>query len=249
MTQPNTHAEFSDTRWTLVEAVTADNEALRQSARRQLAEQYFPPVYAYIRSRGNAPERAGELTQSFFTEVIYGRNLFGRVDRQQARLRSYLKAAINNHIIDETRKDRRRVTSVIPASALAEEERNFRDLKGLSAEEAFDTRWTAAVLQEALKRCRARFVDAGQEGEFLVFERWFCRYLGTDAKVRPDASELASELGLCSADQVYSITRRVRQRLQEAVREVLRDQVAEEDQLQEELLHFARLTNIPYSAL
>ena len=245
MNRQNTHAEFSATRWTLVDAVTGDNEALRQSARRQLAEQYFSPVYAYIRSRGNPPDRAGELTQSFFTEVIYGRDLFGRVDRRQARLRSYLKVAITNHIVDQSRKERRHVSSVIPASALAEEERNFRDLKGLSAEEAFDIRWTVAVLQEALKRCRARFVDAGQEEQFLVFERWFCRYLGTDTSVRPDATELAKELGLSNADQVYSITRRVRQRLQEAVREVLRDQVGEEDQLQEELLHFARLTSIP----
>jgi RNA polymerase sigma factor (sigma-70 family) len=249
MNQQNTHAEFSATRWTLVDAVTGDDEALRQSARRQLAEQYFPPVYAYIRSRGNPPDRAGELTQTFFTEVIYGRDLFGRIDRRQARLRSYLKAAINNHVVDQSRKERRRVSSVISASALAEEESNFRDLKGLSAEEAFDIRWTVAVLQEALKRCRARFIDAGQEEQFLVFERWFCRYLGTDASVRPDAVDLAKELGLSNADQIYSITRRVRQRLQEAVREVLRDQVGEEDQLQEELLHFARLTNISHNAL
>ncbi|MFG0253199.1 MAG: RNA polymerase sigma factor [Phycisphaerales bacterium JB038] len=245
----NTHAEFSATRWTLVEAMTGEDEGLRQSARRQLAEQYFSPVYAYIRSRGNPPERAADLTQSFFTEVVFGRNLFGRVDRRRSRLRTYLKTAINNHVIDESRKDKRRSAMLIPVSALAEEERNFSDLRGLTAEEAFEIRWAVAVVQEALKRCRARFQDAGQEEQFVVFERWFCRNLGTDAAARPDASTLAKEMGLASADQVYSITRKVRLRLQEAVREVLRDQVDSDEPWEEELLHFARLTEIPHTSL
>jgi DNA-directed RNA polymerase specialized sigma24 family protein len=240
-----TFADFSPTRWTLIEALTDESEQQREAARAQLAEQYLSPVYAYIRGKGYDPERAGELTQSFFAEVIYGRRLFERVSQQMARLRTYLKAAINNYLIDEGRKQRRRDAFQISASALAEEEQNFLDLKGLSAEEVYERRWAAAVLSEALRRCRERFRDAGQEDRFEIFERWFCRYLGTDPRQRPEAATMAAELGLSEPEQIYAITRKVRVRLQEAIREVLREQVKSDEALQDELRLFARSTGIP----
>ena len=36
----------------------------------ELCEAYWHPVYAFIRRKGNDPDRAADLTQSFFTVLI-----------------------------------------------------------------------------------------------------------------------------------------------------------------------------------
>ena len=40
------------------------------AALENLCQTYWPPLYAYVRRRGNSPEDAQDLTQAFFAHLL-----------------------------------------------------------------------------------------------------------------------------------------------------------------------------------
>jgi len=54
-----------------------------------LSENYWYPLYAYVRRRGYADDEAQDLTQEFFVRLLGGRYL-DRADREKGRFRSFL---------------------------------------------------------------------------------------------------------------------------------------------------------------
>ncbi len=79
-----------------------DDETARGQALADLCTLYWPPVYAYIRSRGHAPHDAEDLTQGFFAKVLE-RNDFLRTDASRGKLRSYLLGAVKHYLSSERR--------------------------------------------------------------------------------------------------------------------------------------------------
>jgi DNA-directed RNA polymerase specialized sigma24 family protein len=240
----DSYAKFTATRWTLIDALSSSDEAARREAGAQLTEQYLSPVYAYIRSKGYPREEASELTQSFFADVIYQRDLFGQADQARGRLRTLLKAAVDRHLIDMRRRQSSRRKREVCASVLEAAEGAFQELQGVRPEDVFERRWAAAVLGEALNLCYERFVGSGQQDRFEVFEHWFCTTLGLESANRSAAQQFAEAHDLDNPDQVYAIARRVRLRLREALHEVLRQQVNDPQEVDEELREFGRINGV-----
>lgn len=57
-----THAhQFPNTRWTIVAQSVNTDDAIRQKALSELCELYWPPVYAFVRSKGNPPQDAEDI--------------------------------------------------------------------------------------------------------------------------------------------------------------------------------------------
>ena len=86
-TEPGS-SQFPTTRWTLV---VADGNPKRKEARSalvSLCENYWYPLYAYVRRRGYQTDEAQDLTQEFFLRVLGGRYL-DRADPQNGRFRSF----------------------------------------------------------------------------------------------------------------------------------------------------------------
>ena len=68
-------SQFPTTRWTLVVAAGDPQRKDARSALVSLCENYWYPLYAYLRRRGHAPDQAQDLTQEFFMRVLEGRYL------------------------------------------------------------------------------------------------------------------------------------------------------------------------------
>jgi hypothetical protein len=68
-------SEFPTTRWTLVIAAGDPRRKQARSALISLCENYWYPLYAYLRRRGYQAETAQDLTQEFFTRILEGRYL------------------------------------------------------------------------------------------------------------------------------------------------------------------------------
>ena len=94
MTLERSYERFHTTRWTQIRQLRAGDEPARGEALEALVTRYWPAAYAYLRNRGHRQEEAAELTQAFFAEVVLGRDLFGRADQNNGKLRSFLLTEI-----------------------------------------------------------------------------------------------------------------------------------------------------------
>src|SRR5512142_1373892 len=86
-------SQFPTTRWTLVVAAGDPTRKEARSALVSLCENYWYPLYAYLRKRGYPADQAQDLTQEFFTRLVEGRYL-DRADRDKGRFRSYLLTSL-----------------------------------------------------------------------------------------------------------------------------------------------------------
>src|SRR5215813_1352840 len=68
-------SQFPTTRWTLVVAAGDPHRKEARSALVSLCENYWYPLYAYLRRRGYPADQAQDLTQEFFIPVLEGRYL------------------------------------------------------------------------------------------------------------------------------------------------------------------------------
>jgi hypothetical protein len=76
-------SQFPTTRWTLVVAAGDPHRKEARSALVSLCENYWYPLYAYLRRRDYPADQAQDLTQDFFVRVLEGRYL-DRADPEKA---------------------------------------------------------------------------------------------------------------------------------------------------------------------
>src|ERR1051325_5907301 len=86
-------SQFPTTRWTLVVAAGDPRRKEARSALVSLCENYWYPLYAYLRRRGYPADQAQDLTQEFFTRVLEGRYL-DRADPEKGRFRCFLLTSL-----------------------------------------------------------------------------------------------------------------------------------------------------------
>jgi RNA polymerase sigma-70 factor (ECF subfamily) len=98
-------SRFPTTRWTLVVAAGDPRRNEARSALVSLCENYWYPLYAYLRRRGYPADQAQDLKQEFFTPVLEGRYL-DRANPEKGRFRSFLLTSLKFFVTDE--EDRQR---------------------------------------------------------------------------------------------------------------------------------------------
>src|SRR5262245_29068405 len=77
-------SQFPTTRWTLVIAAGDPQHKEARSALVSLCDNYWYPLYAYLRRCGYPADQAQDLTQEFFIRVLEGRYL-SRADPERGR--------------------------------------------------------------------------------------------------------------------------------------------------------------------
>ena len=159
---------FPATSWTLVLAAGAQNQPDRRAALASLCENYWYPLYAYLRRRNYDADEARDLTQGFFLRVLDG-NYIGRVDPAKGRFRSFLLSSLNLFLSDE--RDRahamKRGGGVLPFEISAAEELYQREPShSETPERIYERRWARAVLDQVLARLREEFIRNGRLDHF-----------------------------------------------------------------------------------
>jgi hypothetical protein len=142
----------------------APSIATRKDGLGRVFASYRAPMEAWLRSCGDGAERAAEITQAFFTDVVLRRDILSSATEGRGRLRNLIKTALKRYRIDLVRRDEAREH----AECRAAENRGVPAVA--AADEAFDAEWARTQLQLALDRVRARLEAAGRMQEWRVFE-------------------------------------------------------------------------------
>jgi RNA polymerase sigma-70 factor (ECF subfamily) len=223
---------FRTTRWSVVVAAGAKDAAARE-ALSTLCATYWYPLYAYARRRGDDRERAADAVQGFFAALLE-KGWVEDADAARGRFRSFLLTAFQRF----RGKERARAATAKRGGGRAVLSLDFDDGESRLAaeagpesdpERAFERRWALTLLARALDRTRREFETAGKAALFDALGP----FVGGAGDGRPYA-EVAARLGMTEG-AVKVAVHRLRARHRENVRAEIRDTVADEAHVEDEI--------------
>ena len=135
----------------------------------RLCENYWYPVYAYVRRRGYPEVEAEDLTQDFFVRILEGRYL-NRADPDRGRFRSFLLNSCKFFLADQAdraRAQKRGAGAILPFEVASGEQRySFEPLDNETPEHIFERRWALMLLDRVVSRLRDEFTQHGSPSDF-----------------------------------------------------------------------------------
>ena len=114
-----TKTKFGTTSWTKILDARTSTEERHSLIINELLDRYWKPVYCYLRHKGYDNEKAKDLTQGFFHEVVLGRDLLKQADKAKGKFRTFLLTALDRYTVDVYREETAKYTSVSLPSCTA----------------------------------------------------------------------------------------------------------------------------------
>lgn len=224
---------FTTTQWSLVSAAGDSRNPAFREAVAALCQQYWYPIYAYVRRQGVDPDRAQDLTQGFFVSLLERRTVKA-ADPQRGRFRSFLLSALRFYLADERDRDRAwkrggRTTTLSLDVAEAEAQYRLEGDLEQTPERLFAKRWALRML-EVVRARLDRELDESAEPDR---SRRLARFL-TDEAPTLTYRQLASELSMTEG-AVKVAVHRLRRRFGDLLREEVARTVSDPVDVDEEL--------------
>jgi len=213
--------EFHTTHWSVVLQAGQEPSPLARSALETLCRTYWYPLYAHARRRGRGPDDAADATQEFFA-VLLRRNSLSSVGPEKGRFRTFLLKSLDYFLIDQSTRDRAAKRGggamSIPLDALAAEERfALEPATEETPDKAFDRRWAAALIEQAMARLGVEQDQAGRKETFARLKPLLLRDVAPG-----EYDTLADELGMAANTIAKTV-----QRLRIRALELLLDEAAQ----------------------
>ncbi len=212
--------EFPSTIWMRVERAKEPTEPQSREALAELCEAYWHPVYAFIRRKGNDPDRAADLTQGFFT-VLIETGALASVTQEKGRFRSFLMATCTHFLCNQRVHERALKRGggrfhVSIDQLKAEDRLRHEPFHEMTPEKTFMRQWALTLLDRVMARLRE---EASLKGKTQIFEEVRPVILGRET-VLP-YPQIAAKLGLSETTLKVTVHRyRTRYRV------LLRDEIA-----------------------
>ena len=223
---------FPTTLWTVVLHAGRDEASQAQAALAQLCQEYWYPLYSFVRRRGYSPHEAEDLTQSFFAQLLEKRGL-QRVDPELGRFRTFLLASLKNFLANDWDKAHARkrgggqtITSLNAESA--ESRYQLEPSHAMTPERHFERQWAMTLLDQVLDALRTEY---HAEGKGDLFAELKAVIIGPTAGYAAIAARLRRSEGA-----IKVAVHRLRQRYRELMRARIAATVGEED-VEDELRH------------
>lgn len=220
-------AAFPTTRWTLIRQAVASPTPEAAKALESLCQQYAGPVLGFVRHRVSSPEKAEDIAQGFFAQLIQ-RGLLDRADQDRGRFRTFLLHALRDFMADahdfETAQKRGGGQPVVSlASAGVMEPRH-----GLTPDRQFELQWVRTLLANSLGRLEREYQQAEKTEIFDVLRGFL------DANLKPPVREAAETLRM-TEPAVRVAVHRMRKRLGQIIRLEIADTVPGSADVDDEL--------------
>ena len=180
--------QFPATRHSLIEAAAGVGPPARDALDAVIST-YWKPAYKHVRIQWHrSNEEAKDLVQSFFAALVED-NLLARFDPAKGRLRTFLRACLDNFVMkhDESASRKKRGGDVEFTFDFDAAERELA-CTAPSAEDVFLREWEREMFTLALDDLRALCRASGKHIQLRIFESYD---LADDP--RPSYAELAAE--------------------------------------------------------
>jgi RNA polymerase sigma-70 factor (ECF subfamily) len=235
--------QFATTHWSLVVSAGGRSggtglgrspEASRALA--VLCENYWFPLYAFVRRAGYLAEDAQDLTQEFFVRLLAG-NCLAVADPQRGRFRAFLLGAMKHFLAKEARRQgaqkRGGHRTMLSLDFHSGENRYhlIEPIDNLTPERLYERRWALTLLDLVLGRLREELRAAGK---LELFDR--LKQFLAGANAHPPYLEVAEELRTSEGAvkvAVHRLRRRYRKLLKEEIARTVADPQTLEDELRE----------------
>jgi RNA polymerase sigma factor (sigma-70 family) len=214
--------EFPATRWSLVLQTQRGTEPQAARALDELCQQYWFPLYAYLRRDGHSPHDAEDLTQAFFQHLLTTETLKS-AQRERGRLRSFLIGALRRYLVDHARhhgaQKRGGQAKIIPIDSPESEESHPKESEWLMERDdpatTFDRAWARDLIHRVTRSVRGSYEMAGRVQVFELLQEhlaWNARGLSyRNAAVALNVSEATVRV------QVFRMRQLFRERLEAEV--------------------------------
>ena len=225
--------QFPQTRWSIVLAARATDDACRAAALDALCRAYWFPLYVYIRRRGFPAEDAEDLTQTYFAALLE-KDYLAQADRERGKLRSFLLTTLKHFLADEWSKSsalKRGAGKTVLSidAARAEEQYALEPADTDSPDRLYEKRWALTVLDNVLEALREDYAKTGQGKVFDALQKFLAWNSGGEAY-----REVAAELGMKESAVRVAIFR-LRRRYGDLLRAQIADTVASPEEVPAEL--------------
>jgi RNA polymerase sigma-70 factor (ECF subfamily) len=231
-------ARFATTRWTLVVSAGDRSTPQAEAALAELCQDYWYPLYAFVRRRGYSADDAQDLTQAYFSKLLE-KNYLGDVKREGGRFRSFLLASLKHFLFNEWDKERSlkrggRSTKLSLDADDAERRFEHEAADATTPEVLYERKWALTVLDRALHRLRVSFEESGR---LRLYERLKGSIVGGPGE---SYQQVANDLGM-SESAVKVTVHRMRKRLGRLIRDEIAHTVADPSDVDGELRHLLEL--------
>lgn len=234
----NRSSQFPKTEWTKVVNVIGEKSSESFDALSKLCEDYWYPLYAFVRRQGASAEEALDEVQGFF-EALLEKEFLEGVDRNRGRLRTFLIDALKKYRAKEYRAKRAIKRGgdqwhVSIDQETAEGRYEVELVDHLTPEQVLDRNWALTILEKVMAQLEQQYRSSGKETEFEVLRS----FLVPDPLAK-SYREIGAMLGTNENNvkaKVHRLRKRYRAMLEDVVRTTLDITVSKEG-LKDELRH------------
>lgn len=223
---------FATTQWSMiVRAVDKDDSQVARKALTELCQQYWYPLYCFVRSKIRNPDDSEDIVQGFFTQLLEKESI-QMADQARGRFRNFLLGSVDNFM-----KNRHRAAKTIKRGGDVEhvsidfEKANqrfqFEPIDDMTSEKIFERSWALELIDCCLQKLRQRYEKSGKSE---LFEALCSSLLGGQARY----AEIAETLGQ-NENAVKVAAHRMRERLGDEIRLEIRNTLNDAENVEAEL--------------
>jgi DNA-directed RNA polymerase specialized sigma24 family protein len=235
-TMGGSHGAFLTTEWTVIDHIRSGDSSSSDVLMNDLFKKYWKPVYCYLRRKGFDNERAKDLTQDFFQEIVLERALIKHADKSRGRFRTFLLTALQQYMAEAHRRQNFRKAKpkgfLLSLDELTSAQMPEAPVE-FSPEDSFHYAWAAQLLDQLLDGVEAKCRVDGKAIYWQVFHDRILRPImeGTDA---PSMEEICRQYDIESpgkaSNMIVTVNRRFRAALTRHIRRsVIRDSEVDEE--------------------
>ena len=221
---------FATTHWSMVVSAGQGHAPEAGRSLAVLCENYWFPLYAFVRRAGHSPDDAQDLTQEFFARLL-DKHFLAAADREKGKFRTFLLTAMKRFLANEYDRVRARKRgggrTIVPLEGL--EARYGREpADAVTPERIFEREWALSLLDQVLRRLQNEMTA---DGKAALFDALKGHLTGRQPA---GYAATAARLGM-SEGAVKVAAHRLRRRYRELLREEIAQTVTSPEEIEEEI--------------
>jgi RNA polymerase sigma-70 factor (ECF subfamily) len=234
---------FPSTLWSQLKNAKTDDEARRRIIIGNLTETYWKPIYSHLRRKGYDNEKAKDLTQGFFQDIVLGRKLILRADRTKGKFRTFLLSALKRYVAEIHRAQTRRKR--FPEKGLVQLEwEEFINLStaqaGRTPEEAYCYAWAADVIDYVIDEVKKQCLTTRSSKHWLVFWAKILQPIINNSEA-PSHAEICAKYDIRDESTASNMITTVKRRFRDVLKRRLRELTRSDSEAEEEFLEIFRI--------